>query len=258
MIPFLEFLEGFWMPMLVSAVIAYLLGSVNFAIIVTKCRSHADIRDFGSGNAGATNVLRSQGKTAAALTTLGDLGKSMLAVWIGGWLVVNMCPDAFSHLSYEVQTIMMSAKEAVAYQQELQNHIKLIGNYVAGLFCILGHLYPLYFGFRGGKGVMTTLGMMLILDWRVALISLSAFIVVVAIWKMVSLGSICAGIVLIITTYLFRAFVDQMPDSVTNMCTTMAVLIVGLLIIKHIPNIKRILNGTESKIGSSKQDTPKA
>lgn len=254
MIPFTEFLEGFWLPLLVSAVIAYLLGSVNFAIIVTKCRSHADIRDFGSGNAGATNVLRSQGKTAAALTTLGDLGKSMLAVWLGGYLMTLMAPD----FEYTVKTIMTPVEELIAQDKALMEHVTIIGNYVAGLFCILGHLYPLYFGFRGGKGVMTTLGMMLILDWRVALISLSAFIVVVAIWKMVSLGSICAGIVLIITTYIFRAFVDQMPASVTNMCTTMAVLIVGLLIIKHIPNIKRILNGTESKIGSSKQDTPKA
>lgn len=246
---FTQFLSDFWLPLLLSAVIAYLLGSVNFAIIVTKCRSHADIRDFGSGNAGATNVLRSQGKTAAALTTLGDLGKSMLAVWIGGWLITTMNPDLI------LPTITSFVSPTAMYDGA---QVKLIGNYVAGLFCILGHLYPLYFGFRGGKGVMTTLGMMLILDWRVALISLSAFIVVVAIWKMVSLGSICAGIVLIITTYIFRAYVDQMPASVTNMCTTMAVLIVGLLIIKHIPNIKRIINGTESKIGSSKQDTPKA
>ena len=240
---FAQFLSNYWLPLLVSAVIAYLLGSVNFAIIVTKCRSHADIRDFGSGNAGATNVLRSQGKTAALLTTLGDLGKSMLAVIIGGILI---------------DTLNWCALYEVALDGAVVEPARIIGRYVAGSFCILGHLYPLYFGFRGGKGVMTTLGMMLILDWRVALISLSAFIIVVAIWRMVSLGSICAGIVLIITTYLFRAFVDQMPDSVTNMCTTMAVLIVGLLIIKHIPNIKRILNGTESKIGSSKQDTPKA
>lgn len=240
---FAQFLSNYWLPLLVSAVIAYLLGSVNFAIIVTKCRSHADIRDFGSGNAGATNVLRSQGKTAAALTTLGDLGKSMLAVIIGGILI---------------DTLNWCALYEVALDGAVVEPARIIGRYVAGSFCILGHLYPLYFGFRGGKGVMTTLGMMLILDWRVALISLSAFIVVVAIWRMVSLGSICAGIVLIITTYIFRAYVDQMPASVTNMCTTMAVLIVGLLIIKHIPNIKRILNGTESKIGSSKQDTPKA
>lgn len=254
MIPFMDFLEGFWLPLLLAAVIAYLLGSINFAIIVTKCRSHADIRDYGSGNAGATNVLRSQGKTAALLTTLGDLGKSMLSVWIGGWLMTLLAPD----FEYTVQSIMTPVEEAIAQNQALMEYVKIIGNYVAGLFCILGHLYPLYFGFRGGKGVMTTLGMMLILDWRVALISLSAFIIVVAIWRMVSLGSICAGIVLIITTYVFRAYVDQMPASVTNMCTAMAVFIVGLLIIKHIPNIKRIINGTESKIGVHTNDTDKA
>lgn len=244
MISFAEFLKNYWLPLLVSAVIAYLLGSFNFAIIVTKWRTKSDIRDYGSGNAGATNVLRSQGTAAAALTTLGDIAKSILAVWIGGWLMVLLEPD----FVYEVHTIMTPVEELVAQELQVREQAKLIGNYVAGLFCILGHLYPLYFGFRGGKGVATTLGMMLVLDWRVALVSLAAFIVVVAVGRMVSLGSICAGVVLVVTTYLFRAKADQMPDSVVNMCTVMSAIIVLLLIIKHIPNIKRILNGTESKI----------
>lgn len=237
---FAQFLSNHWLPLVLVPVIAYLLGSLNFAIIVTKRRSHADIRDFGSGNAGATNVLRSQGKTAAVLTTIGDLAKSILAVWIGGWLMNAL--DSASLLE-------------VAQNGDAMEYVEIMGRYIAGLFCILGHLYPLYFGFRGGKGVMTTLGMMLVLDWRVALVSLAAFIVVVAIGRMVSLGSICAGIVLIITTYIFRAKVDAMPDAVVHMCTAMAVLIVGLLIIKHIPNIKRILNGTENKISFSRKNS---
>lgn len=230
-----DFIASFWMPLLLGAIIAYLLGSVNFAIVITKCMKKGDIRDYGSGNAGATNVLRSQGKGAAALTTLGDLAKSMLAVFIGGWLIVHMNPELVTSTFPE-------------------QHIQIVGEYVAGLFCILGHLYPLYFGFRGGKGVLATLGMMLVLDWRVALISLGVFAIVLATGKMVSLGSIMAGITMVICTFLFRAFVDHYPASVVGLCTVMALFIVIMLICKHIPNIKRILNGTESKIGEHKSD----
>ena len=230
-----QFIASYWMLLLLGAIIAYLLGSFNFAIIITKVMKKGDIRDCGSGNAGATNVLRSQGKGAAALTTLGDLAKSMLSVWIGGWLITHINAD------------LVSGEMA-------QQHIRIIGEYVAGLFCILGHLYPLYFGFRGGKGVLATLGMMLVLDWRVALLCLGVFAIVLAIGKMVSLGSIMAGITMVICTFLFRAFVDHYPASVVAIRTAMALFIVVMLICKHIPNIKRIANGTESKIGQHKTD----
>ena len=109
----------------------------------------------------------------------------------------------------------------------------VFGAYFAGLFCIIGHIYPLYFGFRGGKGVLTTLGMMLILDWKVALICLGIFIVVVALSRMVSLGSCCA---------------------VACLPIVMALGIAAILIGKHWPNLKRIRSGTESKLsfGSKK------
>lgn len=238
---FLAFIQSFWMPLVLGSAIAYLLGSVNFAIVVTRCMKKGDIRQYGSGNAGATNVLRSQGKGAAALTTLGDLAKSMLAVWIGGWLITHINPDL----------ILSSTVGSGTYEEE---HLRLIGEYIAGLFCILGHLYPLYFGFRGGKGVLATLGMMLILDWRVALISLGVFIIALIIGRMVSLGSILAGVTMVICTFLFRALVDHYPTWVVALCTIMALIIVVLLIFKHVPNIKRILNGTESKIGSRHKD----
>lgn len=250
----MEFLASFWMPLVMSAVIAYLLGSINFAIVVTKFLTKSDIREYGSGNAGATNVLRSQGKGAAVLTTIGDLGKSMLSVWIGGWLITHMNAEAFDQFIYQAHNITAPVEDLVANGYAYKEQIRLIGNYVAGLFCILGHLYPLYFGFRGGKGVMATLGMMLVLDWRVALISLGMFIVVVAIGRMVSLGSIMAGITMVICTFLFRAFVDDYPWSVVWLCTIMALIIVVMLIFKHLPNIKRILNGTENKVNFHKKD----
>lgn len=99
---------------------------------------------------------------------------------------------------------------------------------------------------------MTALGMMLILDWRVALICLGFFIVVVAIWRMVSLGSVVAAVLLPIFTCVFRALVDRQSGGTVWFCTAMAILIGAILIFKHIPNIKRILNGTESKLGSKK------
>ena len=238
-----DFLANSWLAMLLTMAIAYLLGSLNSAIIVTRLTAKKDIRTYGSGNAGATNVLRSQGKIPALLTTLGDLLKSFIAVLIGGWLLGNL------NLVYTgIESYRISPEET-----------ELVGRYLAGLFCILGHLFPLYFGFRGGKGVLTTLGMMLILDWRVALICLGFFIVVVLIWRMVSLGSIIAAALLPVFTYIFRAFVEKQSGSTVIFCTAMAVLIAAILIIKHIPNIKRICAGTESKFSfGSKNKEPKA
>lgn len=226
-----EFLQNSWLAMLLTAAAAYLLGSVNSAIIVTKITAKEDIRSYGSGNAGATNVLRSQGKLPALITTAGDLLKSIVAVLVGGWLLqnLNLLPTADS-----LQTALVGAE--------------LVGRYLAGFFCIIGHLFPLYFGFRGGKGVLTTLGMMLILDWRVALICLGFFIVTVLIFRMVSLGSVIAAALLPVFTYIFRAFVEHQTSGVVWFCTAMAILIAAILIIKHIPNIKRIAAGTESKL----------
>ena len=227
----IRFFVNCWPSLTLTAVCAYLLGSFNSAIVVTRFFSRTDIRDSGSGNAGATNVLRSQGKFPAALTTLGDLGKSIASVLLGGLLVTGM-NGGFTGGNMK---------------------FVLIGRYLAGLFCILGHLYPLYFGFRGGKGVLTTLGMMLILDWRVALICLGVFILTVLIFRMVSLGSICAGIALPILTGLFSAYIDKNSAATTLFCIAMTAFIAMILIFKHVPNIRRIINGTESKLGSDKK-----
>lgn len=225
------FLQNSWLALLLTVVVAYLLGSINSAIIVTRIFSKDDIREQGSGNAGATNVLRSQGKLPAILTTLGDVLKSLIAVLIGGWLVanLNMVPDA------DLSGFRLADPQ-------------LVGQYLAGFFCIIGHLYPLYFGFRGGKGVLTTLGMMLILDWKVALLSLLVFIIVVAFSRMVSLGSVCAAATMAVLTYVFRTFVYRQDTGTVIFCTCMAVLIAAILILKHVPNLKRIAQGTESKL----------
>ncbi len=212
-----------WLPLVCTMAAAYLLGSFNFAVIVSKTVIKEDIREKGSGNAGATNMLRSHGVGPALMTTLGDLAKSIASVLLAEYVFF----PAFG------------CEEFGRY-----------GAYLAGLFCIIGHMYPLYFGFRGGKGVMTTLGMMLILDWQVALVCLAFFIVLVLIWKMVSLGSICAVALMAVLTYFKLKYLQQVDGLELVFCTAMAVFIAALLIMKHKENIKRILNGTESKFGS--------
>jgi len=226
----IDFIGLAWPYLLFVILSAYLLGSVNFAIIVTKFFTKTDIRDYGSGNAGATNVLRSQGKLPALLTIAGDLAKSAGACLLGWWLM-NLAAAGRP----EVQSLLNADER------------EIIGKYLAGLVCIIGHLYPIFFGFRGGKGVATTLGMSLILDWRAALVCLAIFTAVLLIWRMVSLGSIIAGLSLVVMTWLFRAFIDDQDRGIWLFSTIMAAGIIGLIIVKHIPNIKRIVKGTESK-----------
>lgn len=227
----LDFIGNTWHLTLIVAIVAYLLGSVNFAIIVTRKFSGTDIRNYGSGNAGATNVLRAQGTLPAALTAIGDLGKSVIAVLIGRNLFMGMVDPTYTQAEY----------------------VGIIGSYVAGVFCVVGHLYPLFFKFRGGKGVITALGLFLMLDYRVALIGLVVFGVILAIWKMVSLASLIASCSVVALTFVFRTYVYEQPPIVAWFCTGVGIVVLAVLIIKHIPNIKRIIEGTESKISVKKK-----
>ena len=226
----LSFIATTWYAALPVAAVAYLLGSISFAIIVTKRFSGKDIRDFGSGNAGATNVLRSQGKWPAAITAVGDLSKSLLSILIGRALFIQLLSADAPHAAY----------------------FGTVGAFTAGVFCIVGHLYPLYFGFRGGKGVITAFGMYLMLDWRVALVILGVFLITFGISRMVSLGSILGAITAPVVMAVFHAVVDHEPAIIVIFCTAVAVAVAVVLTIKHRTNIVRILNGTESKIYFSK------
>ena len=141
---------------LITALAAYALGSLNFAVIISKVKYHDDIRKYGSGNAGMTNMLRTYGKVDAALTFAGDMLKTMVAIVIGMLLVGTVGS----------------------------------GNYVAGFFAILGHVYPVYYRFKGGKGVVAAATTILMLDPRIFLILVVLFILIVAIWRYISLGSV--------------------------------------------------------------------
>ncbi|MGN0477952.1 MAG: glycerol-3-phosphate acyltransferase, partial [Hominenteromicrobium sp.] len=163
----MENFEQLILPLLFAALVGYLLGSISFAIILTRFFAHEDVRDYGSGNAGATNVLRVAGKKASALTFLCDFMKCAASVLIGYYALRYVC-----------------------VQHGIDEEMARLGMYAAGFLCIIGHMYPLYFGFRGGKGVVTAAAMMLLLDWRVFLICLAVFLLTFLWKKTVSLSSI--------------------------------------------------------------------
>ncbi len=223
-----------WPYLLCAAVVAYLLGSINTAILVSRAVGKQDIREVGSGNAGMTNVLRTFGSRPAVWTTLGDVGKSMLACFVGGLLLAWACGRA---------TCELSVGEA-----------RMAGQYIAGLFCTLGHTFPVFFGFRGGKGVLVGLGMLFVTDWRVALAVVAVFVLVVALWRMVSLGSLCGAATAIPATVLLRRFADHDPTGVIVFATVMVSLVVIILFAMHHGNIKRLIQGNERKLSFGKKE----
>lgn len=217
-----------WYWIVVSVVVAYLLGSINTAVIVTKIvtKGKGDIREMGSGNAGFTNVLRSVGKVPAIFTIVCDLLKALIAVWLGGLL--------FSFMT-------------VGGQFEMANIIS-VGKYVCGFACILGHSYPIYFHFKGGKGIVTAAGMMLVLDWRVFLMILGTFLLVFIITKIISVASLTCAALYGVYTFILTYLVDKGSVLYVTFCTVFAFGIGVFVIVKHKDNIKRIIRGEEKKI----------
>jgi len=236
----LENLQNIVLAIVLTALVAYLLGSVNSSILITRIFGQkTDIRQMGSGNAGATNVLRSVGRLPAALTFIFDFLKCVLAVLAGRAI-----------FSYFFQIPAISPMV-----------IEQTGAYIAGIVCILGHIFPLYFGFRGGKGVTTSIAMIMIIDWRVSLIVWAAFFLAVFCSKMVSLGSICGAAIYPFATFFLTFFYDYrssatVPLSYVVVATISSFIIGCIVIIKHRGNIKRILDGTEKKVSLRSRKAP--
>ena len=237
---FFTFLINGWWQIIVTAVVAYLLGSINFAIIITKIvDKKKDIREMGSGNAGFTNVLRSVGKGPAVFTIVFDFLKAVIAVLIGGFL--------FSTI---ISSNSVQGEEFSVY-----------GKYLAGLCCIAGHMFPVYFGFKGGKGVVTATALVAMVDWRIFLVVFGIFLVMFICSKIISLSSLSSAVFYPIITFLFMYFVDYRVSLGTEnvhslsyvIIPTLFALFIGLcVIIKHKSNIQRLLNGTEKKITAKK------
>ena len=229
----------FYIKWIIIAIESYLLGSLSFSIIVSKGLYKKDIRTFGSGNAGMTNVLRTFGKKAAALTITGDVLKGTFAVIIARLLFMNT-----PVLMIQRYAFTMFGREIFFSNQLMME----IGLYIAVLGAVLGHMYPLYFGFKGGKGVSVVAGAMIAVTPITLLIALSIFFVIVFTTKIVSLGSIIAPPTYIIWT-LCQVYITQ-TVSVPNLIA--AVLFPSLIVWTHRTNIKRLLNGTEYKFGQNK------
>lgn len=197
---------------LIIIITAYLLGNISTSYIVAKRLAGVDIRTQGSGNAGSTNVLRTLGKKAGALTFIGDVLKGLIAVLIARF---------------------------IAYGVNLDDTTCA---YIAVVAVVLGHNYPVFLGFKGGKGVATSLGSMLGMNPLVALLCLGFFIIIVAITKYVSLGSML-GIGL-------SPVIMMINHNTKGVLVTLFLTI--SVVITHKENIKRLLNGTERKLGQKK------
>ena len=198
---------------------AYMLGSIDTGIIVSKLLYHDDVRTHGSGAAGMTNMLRTFGKKAAAMTAFGDVLKSFIAVRIGMLLFAA----AAAHTGFP----------------------PLCGGCLAALFALIGHLCPLYFEFRGGKGVLVAAGAILAMQWPLIFVLAAIFLVCFLPTRMVSLGSIVMAVSYPFLTVLYGVFVLHLSTQNLVITTTCAVLIGGIIVYMHRSNIKRILAGTE-------------
>ncbi|PIT13002.1 glycerol-3-phosphate acyltransferase [Snodgrassella alvi] len=191
---------------------AYLLGSLSFAVIVSRCMGMPDPHSYGSGNPGATNVLRSGRKSAAALTLLGDAFKGWLAVWL-----------------------------AEHYQVTWQLDNSIIA--IVAVAVLIGHMWPVFFKFKGGKGVATALGVLLALSWPTALICAAVWLVIAFGFKVSSLAALIATLISPFIAWWF------MPQT----SWILAVIMIDLLVLyRHKSNIKNLFSGRESKIGQSK------
>jgi glycerol-3-phosphate acyltransferase PlsY len=203
-------------PWLISVPLAYLLGSIPFGYILVKVFRHEDIRATGSGNIGATNVARSGSKGLAIATLLLDLGKALLAVRIA---------------------------------QHLGHGLGAPGNWdlavIAAVAAIVGHCFPVWLGFRGGKGAASALGLMLALEWRAGLSVFALFLVVVLVSHYVSLGSILGAA-------SFPFFLLYFLPVHTPLIIAGVIFIAVLVIAKHQANIGRLMAGTESRFGTKK------
>lgn len=209
---------------IIMAIIAYLIGSINFSVILSKKMAGFDVREKGSGNAGSTNMLRSVGKKAAALTLICDILKGVVSIGI-----------------------------AILLGNVVDNMNREILLQIAGIAVVIGHTFPIFFGFRGGKGVATSLGVILMSNWQIGLICLVFALVLMVLTRMVSLGS-CAAAVLfpVLTLFINTNYTVLSEGKSGKVYFIYSVLLAIIVLFNHRSNIKRILNGTENKVGAKK------
>ena len=209
---------------IIMAIIAYLIGSVNFSVIISKKVAGFDVREKGSGNAGTTNMLRAVGKKAAAVTLICDVLKGVIAIGIA-IILGNIVKDINRELLIQV----------------------------AGIAVVLGHTFPVFFGFKGGKGVATSLGILLLSNWQIGLICLVFGIVLIILTRMVSLGSCAAAVLFPVLTLFINDHYTVIKEKKSGSTYFIYSVILAVIVLyNHRSNIKRILSGTENKISLKK------
>ena len=209
---------------IIMAIIAYLIGSINFSVIISKKVAGFDVREKGSGNAGTTNMLRAVGKKAAAVTLICDVLKGVVAIGIA-IILGNIVKDINRELLIQV----------------------------AGIAVVLGHTFPVFFGFKGGKGVATSLGILLLSNWQIGLICLVFGIVLIVLTRMVSLGSCAAAVLFPVLTLFINEHYTILTDGKSGSTYFIYSVILAIIVLyNHRSNIKRILSGTENKISLKK------
>jgi len=210
--------------MLAVATPAYMLGSVNGALITSKYFYRKDIRKYGSGNPGLTNFYRVFGKGGVLLVVVIDVFKTVAPVVFGGWLFGRFSDMALSEV----------------WLFDWLFEVSLFGQAISGFFVMLGHCFPVFYGFKGGKGVMALGAILIVLDWRLAFISWGIFLVLTAVTRYVSLGAI-VGSAAFPVSQLILGLGGYREVIAAGMCA-------ALLIARHEANIRRLVKGEESKL----------
>lgn len=211
-----------------ACILSYLLGSISSSVIISKKISGKDIRSFGSGNAGATNMLRTHGAKAGVLTLLCDAAKGVIAVLLG--IGAESIAKSFIPADWFTVNILMNLR------------------FITGVFVVIGHIFPIFFRFRGGKGVATGLGVILTLNPTVGVTVMLTAVLIMALTRYVSLGSVIGAILYPVSTLVFMAAKKEF-NAVNFIC---ALILCVILIAKHHTNIKRLLEGKENKLFEKK------
>ena len=209
---------------MIMAIIAYCIGSLNISIFISKKLGGFDLREKGSNSTGATNVLRTLGKKAAAITLLFDILKGIVAIAI----------------SMIIGNIMEETNQELLLQ-------------IAGIAVVIGHTFPIFFGFKGGKGVATSIGILLMSNWKIGLICLIFALVLMILTRMVSVGSCAAAILFpVLTLFINDSYTILTEGKSGNAYFIYSVLLSVIVLYNHRSNIKRLLNGTENKLSLKK------
>ena len=211
---------------IIIAIIAYAIGSINFSVLISKKMAGFDVREKGSGNAGSTNVLRTVGKKAAVITLICDILKGVVSILI----------------AITVGAIIKNVDRELLVQ-------------IAGIAVVLGHTFPIFFGFKGGKGVATSLGVLLMSNWQIGLICLVFALVLMALTRMVSLGSCGAAVLFpVLTLFINENYTILTEGKKGSTYLVYSIILAVIVLYNHRSNIKRILNGTENKLSFGKKE----